>query len=150
MGVINKLRNKYTSLYGNIDGIAKAYLAKIENELQIKLPNDFCEIASFYSGGMIGGKDIYSFVGTDPTSMIGETLRIRKAVGLPSRFVVIAEHDMSIIVMDTENTPSIIWLDSVEITKLAEQDFISIPDVWEGFSDFFSYLVDEEEEERNY
>ena len=62
----------------------------------------------------------------------------------------IAEHDMSIIVMDTENIPSIIWLDSVEITKLDEQDFISNPDVWKSFSDFFSYLLDEEEEKRNY
>ncbi|MEK4424999.1 SMI1/KNR4 family protein [Solibacillus sp. FSL K6-1523] len=145
MNDINELRNKYLSLYDEVDGISKESLDKIEHELQIKLPNDFCEISSFYSG-----EDIHSFLFTDPTNIIGETVRIRKTVGLPHRFVVLAEHDMSVIVMDTENKPSIIWIDSIEITKLDEQDFISKPDVWNDFSDFFSFLLDEEEEERNY
>ncbi|QPQ33323.1 SMI1/KNR4 family protein [Lysinibacillus sp. JNUCC 51] len=141
--------NKYRALY-DIDGISKDYLDKIEYDLQIKLPNDFREVSSFYSGGDVGGKNIHSFLFSDSTNLIGETLRIREAVGLPSRFVVIAEQDESIIVMDTENKPSIIWLDSVEITKLEEQDFISEPDVWENFSDFFNHILDDEEEERKY
>ncbi|QQP15016.1 SMI1/KNR4 family protein [Lysinibacillus agricola] len=141
--------NKYRVLY-DIDGISNDYLDKIEYDLQIKLPNDFREVSSFYSGGDVGGKNIHSFLFSDSTNLIGETLRIREAVGLPSRFVVIAEQDESIIVMDTENKPSIIWLDSVEITKLEEQDFISEPDVWENFSDFFNHILDDEEEERKY
>ncbi|MGY3188090.1 hypothetical protein [Lysinibacillus sp. TE18511] len=52
--------------------------------------------------------------------------------------------------MDTENKPAIIWLDSVEVTKSEKQDFISMPDVWQDFSDFLNYLLDEEEEERKY
>jgi len=146
---MNELLNKYRALY-DIDGISKDYLDKIEYDLQIKLPNDFREVSSFYSGGDVGGKNIHSFLFSDSTNLIGETLRIREAVGLPSRFVVIAEQDESIIVMDTENKPSIIWLDSVEITKLEEQDFISEPDVWENFSDFFNHILDDEEEERKY
>lgn len=146
---MNILRNKYRTLY-DIDGISKEYLDRIEQELQIKLPNDFREISSFYSGGDVGGIDIHSFILSDPTNFIGETLRIREAVGLPNRFVVIAEQAESIIVMDTENKPSIIWLDSVEVTKLEKQDFISKPDVWQDFSDFLNYLLDEEEEERKY
>ncbi|MDM5247618.1 SMI1/KNR4 family protein [Lysinibacillus sp. G4S2] len=146
---MNILRNKYRALY-DIDGISKEYLVKIEHELQIKLPNDFREISSFYSGGDVGGKNIHSFLFSDPTNLIEETLRIREAVDLPNRFVVIAEQAESIIVMDTENKPSIIWIDSVEITKLDEQDFIAKPDVWEEFSDFFNYILDDEEEERKY
>ncbi|MEQ6358042.1 MULTISPECIES: SMI1/KNR4 family protein [Lysinibacillus] len=149
MNDMNELLNKYRALY-DIDGISKDYLDKIEYDLQIKLPNDFREVSSFYSGGDVGGKNIHSFLFSDSTNLIGETLRIREAVGLPSRFVVIAEQDESIIVMDTENKPSIIWLDSVEITKLEEQDFISEPDVWENFSDFFNHILDDEEEERKY
>jgi len=149
MNDMNELLNKYRALY-DIDGISKDYLDKIEYDLQIKLPNDFREVSSFYSGGDVGGKNIHSFLFSDSTNLIGETLRIREAVGLPSRFVVIAEQDESIIVMDTENKTSIIWLDSVEITKLEEQDFISEPDVWENFSDFFNHILDDEEEERKY
>lgn len=99
---------------------------------------------------MFRGIDIHSFILSDPTNFIGETLRIREAVGLPNRFVVIAEQAESIIVMDTENKPAIIWLDSVEVTKSEKQDFISMPDVWQDFSDFLNYLLDEEEEERKY
>mgnify|MGYP003436924492 CR=1 FL=1 len=93
---------------------------------------------------------MHSFLFDDPTNIIEETLRIRKAVGIPDRFIVLAEHDMSVFVMDTENKPSILWIDSIEITKLEEQDFISKPDIWDDFSDFFEYLLDDEEEERNY
>lgn len=57
---VNILRNKYRTLY-DIDGISKEYLDKIEQKLQIKLPNDFREISSFYSGGDVGGIDIHSF-----------------------------------------------------------------------------------------
>ncbi|MFJ7839581.1 SMI1/KNR4 family protein [Lysinibacillus sphaericus] len=146
---MNELRNKYQALY-DIDGVSKEYLDKIEHELQIKLPNDFREISGFYCGGIVGGIDIHSFLFSEPTNFISETIRIREAVGLPDRFIVIAEEAESIIVMDTEKKPSIMWLDSVEVTKLEKQNFISKPDVWEDFSDFFSYLLDEEEEERKY
>ena len=145
---MNELRNKYKALY-DIDGVSKEDLDKIENELQIKLPSDFREISGFYSGGIVGGIDIHSFLFSEP-NFISETIRIREAVGLPNRFIVIAEEAESIIVMDTEKKPSIMWLDSVEVTKLEMQDFISKPDVWEDFSDFFNYLLDEEEEERKY
>jgi len=150
MNDIDKLRNKYISLYNDVDGVSIDDLDKIEQNLQVKLPKDFREISRFYSGGDIGGKSIHSFAFSDSTNLLGETLRLREAVGLPNRIVVIAEQDMSVIVMDTENKPSIIWIDSVEVTKLHKQDFISNPDVWEGFSDFFNYLLEEEEEERKY
>ncbi|PBI92394.1 hypothetical protein BSF41_08760 [Flavobacterium sp. ACN2] len=93
---------------------------------------------------------MHSFLFDDPTNLIEETLRIRKAVGIPDRFIVLAEHDMSVFVMDTENKPSIIWLDSIEISLLDTLEAISEPDIWNDFSDFFEYLLDDEEEERNY
>ena len=145
MKEINKLRNKYILLFGAIDGVSAGDLIRIEKELQISLPNDFKEIASFCDG-RIG---LHSFLFDDPTNIIEETLRIRKAVGIPNRFIVLSEHDMSVFLMDTENKPSILWIDSIEITKLEKQDFISKPDIWDDFSDFFEYLLDEEEE-RNY
>ncbi|WP_339262668.1 SMI1/KNR4 family protein [Lysinibacillus sp. FSL K6-3209] len=101
MNDMNELQNKYQALY-DFDGVTKESLDKIEHELQIKLPNDFREISGFYSGGIVGGIDIHSFQFSEPTNFIRETIRIREAVGLPNRFVVIAEQAESIIVMDTE------------------------------------------------
>ena len=146
---MNKIKEKYMSLY-EIDGVSSEYLAIIERDLQVKLPEDFREIAGYYSGGCMGYADVHSFRHSDPTNIIGETLRIRNAVGLPCKFVVISEQSESIIVMDTENNPSIIWLDSVEISKLGERNFISKPDTWNSFSDFFEQLLADEEDERSY
>ncbi|BDU23785.1 SMI1/KNR4 family protein [Flavobacterium sp. GSB-24] len=143
---INKLRDRYILLFGEIDGVSTEDLNKIESELQISLPIDFKEIASFCDGSIW----LHSFLFDDSTNLIGETLRIRKAVAIPNRFIVLAEHDMSVFLMDTENKPPILWIDSIEITKLEKQDFISKPYIWDDFSDFFEYLLDEEEEERNY
>ncbi|WP_141248115.1 SMI1/KNR4 family protein [Flavobacterium sp. ACN2] len=118
----------------------------MREELHVKLPSDFCEISNFFNGSIW----MHSFLFDDPTNLIEETLRIRKAVGIPDRFIVLAEHDMSVFVMDTENKPSIIWLDSIEISLLDTLEAISEPDIWNDFSDFFEYLLDDEEEERNY
>jgi len=146
--MMNKIRDKYTSLY-DIDGVSKECLDELERELGIKLPDDFREIAS-YGCGALGGWGTHSFSSSDPTNLLGETLRIRSAVGLPNRFIVLGEPSESIIVMDTENKPSILWIDSVEIDGLEKRDFVNEPDIWENFSDFFSELLEDEEEERNY
>jgi hypothetical protein len=142
---INKLRDRYILLFGEIDGVSTEDLNKIESELQISLPTDFKEITSFCDG-RIG---LHSFLFDDPTNIIEETLRIRKAVSIPNNFVILAEDSISVFVMDTENKPSVIWLDSIEISQLHNPSSISKPDIWNDFSDFFEYLLDEEEE-RNY
>jgi hypothetical protein len=146
---MNELKNKYLSLYDS-DGISKEQLDWIEHELQIRLPNDFREITGYYGGGSIGYKDIHAFSVSCPDNLVSETLKIRSAVKMPNRFIVIGEQSESIIIMDTENKPSILHIDSVEISKLEKQDFISEPDVWMNFSDFFAELLDEEIEERSY
>lgn len=143
---INKLRDRYILLFGEIDGVSTEDLNKIESELQLSLPTDFKEIASFCDG-RIG---LHSFLFSDPTNIIEETLRIRKAVGIPNNFVILAEDSISVFVMDTQKKPSVIWLDSIEISQLDNPSSLSNPDIWNDFSDFFEYLLNKEEEERNY
>ena len=58
-----------------------------------------------------------------------------------------AEPSESIIVMDTQNTPSIIWCDSVEIDKLDNKLFITKPDEWNSYSEYFGQLIEDEEDE---
>ena len=148
MSTIPELRAKYESLLP-IDGIDKEAISGIQLNLNVCLPKDFCEIASFYSGGLLGGISNYSFTkADDSTNIIDETIRLRKSINLPLRFVVLAEPAESLIVMDTQNTPSIIWFDAVENSKLDNKSFLSKPNEWNTYTEFFAELLEDEEEEQ--
>jgi len=152
MDTIQELRTRYERLLA-IDGIAsegidKEKINEIQTRLKVNLPNDFCEIASFCNGGLFRDYSYANFNGC--TNIIDETIKLRRAVNLPLRFVVLAEPDESLIVMDTENTPSIIWCDATEVSKLDTNTFISKPDEWSTYAEFFAYLIEDEEEERTY
>jgi hypothetical protein len=148
MSTIDKLREVYESLFP-IDGINEEEINEIRTALNVCLPEDFCEIASFYSGGLLGGISIHSFANSgSSTSIINETLRLRNSIHLPLRFVVLAEPAESLIVMDTQNTPSIIWCDAVEASKLDNRSFASKPDEWNTFTEFFAQMLEDEEEEQ--
>ncbi|MCR8859843.1 MULTISPECIES: SMI1/KNR4 family protein [Bacillus] len=142
------MKKRYEALYSN-EGINDEDLVKIEEKLNIKLPEDFCEIATFFSGGYFGGISNHSFSNVDNSlNIIDETIRLREVVHLPSRFIVLAEPPESLIVMDTLNTPAIIWFDGVEISELEKKSFTSKPDEWETYADYFEELLEEEEEEQ--
>lgn len=144
---IEELKERYLNLQQN-DGINNAVLSEIEKSLNVKLPSDFCEIASFYSGGYLGGISNYSFSNNDgSTNIIEETIRLRDNINLPLRYVVLAKPPESIIVMDTENVPSIIWCDAVEVTKLNDKSFISKPNEWNRYTEYFAQLIEDEEDD---
>ncbi|APC40582.1 SMI1/KNR4 family protein [Clostridium estertheticum] len=147
MGKIKELKERYLNLQPS-DGVDNEVLANIQKTLNVKLPEDFYEIASFYSGGYLGGISNYSFSSNDDeTNIINETIRLRNTVNLPLRYIVLSEPPESIIVMDTENIPSIMWCDAIEVTKLNDKSFISKPDEWDNYSDYFAQLIEDEEED---
>lgn len=148
MSSVEEIRERYIQLYPE-DGIDENVLRKIEDILQLKLPDDFRDIASFYSGGLLGGISCFAFAYEDiAPNIVDETLRLRSAIKLPSNFVVLAEPPNSIIIMDTQNTPSVIWCDATDAERINTMSFISPPDTWKTFLGFFTKLVEDEEEEQ--
>ena len=145
---ILEMKKRYEALYSD-DGINNDELIEIEKMLEIELPETFCEILTFFSGGYLGSISNYSFsrVGNS-LNIIDETIRLRESVNLPTRFVVLAEPSESLIVMDTKNTPSVICFDAVGISELEKKGFTSKPDEWESYADYFNALLEEEEEEQ--
>jgi len=152
MDTIQELRVRYERLLATdgiaSEGIDKETINDIQVRLNVHLPDDFCEIALFCNGGLFRDHSYTSFNGC--TNIVDETIRLRKTVNLPLRFVVLAEPDESLVVMDTENTPSIIWCDATEVSKLDVKTFISKSDEWNTYAEFFAYLIEGEEEERTY
>lgn len=146
MEKIKELKERYLNLQPS-DGVDNEVLSEMEKILNVKFPEDFCEIASFYSGGYLGGISNYSFSSNDgETNIINETIRLRNTVNLPLRYIVLSEPPESLIVMDTKNIPSVIWCDAVEVTKLNDKSFISKPDEWDSYTDYFAQLIEDEEE----
>lgn len=142
---MNQLRQRYTLHYPD-EGIAEKQLDEIEKALDIRLPVSFREISAFYRGGLLGGISHFSIQNDRKPNVKDETLRLRESVGLPSHFVVLAEPPD---VLDTSGTPEVIWLDAMDVSNLADRTFISPPDVWESYGEFFGTLLAEEEEERD-
>jgi len=146
---INKLRERYVALYGNepADG---AMLVGIEKALGVSLPEDFREIARFFRGGFFGGKSHHAIANSGPANnIVEETVRLRKAIDLPTRFVVIAEPAESLMVMETgDGNSRVIWCDAVDARNLTNIETLHNPQIWANYSTFFEYLVEEEEGER--
>jgi hypothetical protein len=148
MPSIQELNKRYTNLYPS-DGIDESILRKIEDILKITLPKDFRQITNFYSGGLLGGISIFAvaFEGITP-NIVEETIRLRNTIKLPSCFIVLAEPPESLIVMDTENTPSIIWCDATDVERIINMSFITEPQTWNSYLEFFEKLLEDEEEEQ--
>lgn len=148
MPSIQELEKRYTQLYPS-DGVDESVLKKVESILKLKIPGDFCQIANFYSGGLLGGISSFAVATQDITpNIVEETIRLRNAINLPSRFIVLAEPPESLIVMDTENTPSIIWCDATDAERIAYMSFVSEPETWDNYLEFFIKLLEDEEEEQ--
>lgn len=78
-------------------------------------------------------------------NIIDETIRLKETVNLSRRFIVLAEPPESLIVLDTENNPAVIWFDALDISRIEEKSFITKPDEWDSYADYFEELLEEEE-----
>jgi hypothetical protein len=149
---IDELRRKYISFFGP-EPTETGELERIENRLGIVLPLDFAEISTFYSGGMVGGMNLFDFPVGDPGHNITcATERFRRAVGLPRSFVVLAELGESFIVLNTNpkaGEPSVIWCDNEDVYRLDTLEELREPSTWTSYAQFFQYLLDEEQLDRD-
>ena len=146
---INSLKVRYVAMNGHRP-ISSDILRSIQTELGLVLPIDFMQIAEFYNGSGFNVLPLYSFAGNAPTmNPVNETLRLRKAVQLPSNWLVLGEPPESLLLMDCENGGKVIWLDAIDVARISSNSFTKQPDSWNSFSDFFDYLLEEEEADRN-
>lgn len=143
----DRLRQRYVSLFGEEPSPIGAIEA-LQTSLDLKLPGDVVTIAKFYRGGFIGGKSHHAFATGAASNITDETQRLRAAANLPHRFIVLAEPANSLIVLDVESSV-VTWCDANDVVHLNDSSKMSSPpETWPSYADFFSYLLDEEEDER--
>ena len=150
----DNMRERYISFFGE-ESVPDGAIDAIESALKLILPDDVKKIGTFYRGGMLGGKSHNALEPTGPAmNVVDETLRLRSAIQLPHRFVVLAEPANSLIVLDTESrasgAPAVIWCDANDVVYLDDVSAMAThPETWPSYSAFFEYLLDEETEERS-
>ncbi|MFJ3485594.1 SMI1/KNR4 family protein [Pseudomonas sp. NPDC090202] len=143
---IKDMEVKYVSIFG-AESCGDGEVARVEAALDITLPSDLKEIAKFYSGGFLGGISHYEIaVAGEAKNIVQQTLKVRAAIGLERNFVILAEPAGSIIVLNVLGNPSVIWCDAVDAENLNSKKFANAPDEWGTYSSFFSYLLDQQEE----
>ncbi len=142
------LRQRYAALFG-VEPSKDGAIADLESSLGITLPDDVKAISQFYSGGIVGGISHNAFDGSGrAANIVKETLRLRAAIELPNRFIVLAEPSESLIVRDVESGV-VTWCDHSDVPRLEDRSqMLGQPNVWTSYAEFFEFLLDEEDEER--
>ena len=133
---ISKIKKKCLETLGD-NGIGEHEIHQIESLLNLSLPDDFKMISEFFSGGIIGVFDNYSFIQGPWDNIIDETIKMRHTVGLPHHFIVLAEPPESLIVLNVKSHPSVIWCDSIDVDHLLDGLYESPPNTWNYYKDFF-------------
>ena len=123
-----------------------ATLAEIERLLDVTLPDDYKQICHFSSNAAVGGIWHYTVeISDDPSNMVNQTLLLRDVINLPHEYLVLAEPDESLMVLNTQQKPRVRWLDAVQAPNLAiltADDW----DAWDEYADYFQWLLEQEEE----
>lgn len=154
--LINSVIQRFRTLFPDDHGISADELNKIEDKLHLIFPWDFKEISSYYSGGMIGGISIFTFSAdqNDQYNILNKTNYYRNCdLHLPERYVSLVETEVSFIVLETHQDKNmntrVIYCSIEDVYNLANGNpLLYNPQIFPTFTDFFEYLLDQEEEER--
>jgi hypothetical protein len=154
---INSLKEKFFQLFpsGENAGLNADDIKHIEEILKIYLPKDFVSIARFFDGnnGIIFN-NMYSFNPANVDwNICDQTIKLRKSVNLPHNLLVLAEPDEGVVLMEivsgNEFSSKVYWLGIGDAHNLIEgKSLEDNPTIFSSFTDFFAYLLNEEEKRR--
>ncbi len=155
---LENLKTRFNLLFPSEkkSGLTKNITNQIEQKLEIKLPSDFCCISQFFRGdnGPVFPSGMYSYNPlVSDWNICDQTITLKKSVRLPRNLIILAEPSESVIIMQIEDnlgiTSKVYWLSTGDAYNLIEgKPLVDNPIIYPTFTDFFSYLLDEEEKQR--
>ena len=125
-------------------------IRSISSELQVILPTIFIEFSGKCNHEYSSRFDWAGF----PDGIIKRTIKLREQ-GLPHQYIILANQgDAGSIFLETQDSPEkpspVIWCDMEDVYNLCEDGvFRYNPTIWPSFTDFFEYLVEQEEKAPN-
>ena len=140
-------------------GVDLLFMNKVENILDIVIPNDMKEISKQISCDLLGCFDFFDFtVDSDNWGgIIKNNLELRKEYSEHSegesdmsRILVLADDDGGSVFMITQDSPDkptpVIWCDYGDMYYYSIHKKFQHPhDEWPSFTAFFEYLIEQEE-----
>ncbi|MDR2155778.1 MAG: hypothetical protein LBE78_12285 [Burkholderiaceae bacterium] len=143
---MDQLKIRYEKLNG-LHPAEENYLCELESDLNLSLPHDFLSATKFFDGSGIAVLPLHAIACEPATNVLSETKRLRDSIGLPEKFLVLGEPPESLLVLDCSDG-RVIWCDAIDAPRLGKEPLAREPETWRAFSDFFTYLLDEEENDR--
>jgi hypothetical protein len=143
-------RKKCNQLINKANTLCKApildrkEILQAEKKLEVILPNDFKYINSLYNYEYIGFFDFYSF----SFGVIEETLYYRTHYNLDNNYLVLSSDGSDFLLVNTKSLSEskVIWCSYNDFFNLCDGKPMEYnPTIFESFTDFFEYLVDEED-----
>jgi hypothetical protein len=124
---------------------------EVENKLHVKFSKSFKKINNICSYENLFIKDFFSF--SKFGGVIAETLRLRNDVNLPNDVLFLYEDDASIILMQVGTTEpqeeKVFWIAVEDYDRFCKGETLEYKHhIFLSFTDFFEYLLTEEEKER--
>ncbi len=119
------------------------------HELEIALSLKLSE--EFKNGEIIYSYDLFSFgFFSLPQGVMQETLRLRKDANFPQDTLFLSEDDASIFLMKCfGDHEEIYWIAVEDYERYCDNEPLEYnPTIFCSFTDFFAYLLDEEEKRR--
>lgn len=142
------VKRRYLNLGFDSNAAAQDDIESIQEVLDVKLPHDFIQISSFFSGGRVGGVENLAFSQTvvAEANLIDCTIRLRKTMKMPKEFLAISEQEEYIIVLDTLATygDAVYRCDTFDEFGRPHDKYILKLDKWKTYLDYFNFLLDEE------
>jgi hypothetical protein len=126
-------------------------ISNVERKLNIILPNNFKELCHNCSYEIFNFSEFYNFGSESTYSVITQTLGWRKSINLPHNYLVLGDDGTSAILMKIEgNESSVIWCSLEDVLNICKGLPMKYdPTVFPTFTDFYEFLLDEEEKSRN-
>jgi len=127
---------------------------KMEKILGITFANDLKKISERFRFDFLNTfAGFHNFEDDENNGVIPETLRLRKVINFPHNSLFLYEDDASVLILKTQKDPAepspIYWIDVMDVERYCEEEPLECQQhIFPSFTDFFEYLVTEEERER--
>lgn len=148
---VQTLINRYLKMFP-LSGIDSKKIDYIESRLEVILPTDFIRISSVFDGyEEIAHQSFFSLnPETENWNIITQTEFYRNSdCNLPKKYVALREEGESFIIMETQlsrlQPAPVIWCSTIDAYNLQDNKLIDNPIIYSSFSDYFEFLLNEEE-----
>lgn len=149
---ISKIANQSKELKHAV--LSKQDISFVEKELAVSFSDAFKELNGKLRYDYFLAFEFFNFQTKNPYSVVEETMQLRENCGLPNYYIILAiQDDVTAVLLESKSADypenRVIFCTLYDFQNLCESKTMEEnPRIFPTFSNFFSYLLDEEEKRR--